>query len=60
MVKYKPVTEIKLPGSNKVKKAIYEHDGKYYIKGNKSCFPVYIDGWAYTEVHEVNGAWFKK
>lgn len=60
MKKYKSVTEIALPRNNKTKKAIYEHEGRFYIKGNTSCFPVYIDGWAYTEVHEINGHWFKK
>lgn len=52
MKKYRGVTTIILPKSNKGKCAIYEHGGKYYItdRVGKAYEPVLINGKYYTEV----------
>ena len=56
MKKYREVTVIHLRRENKVRRAIYEHQGKFYILSNSRCSvynPFYFNGREYTEVENL-------
>lgn len=63
MRKFEKTTTIYLPRGNHAKCPVYEHEGKHYIKANKSNTSSYIpfmfEGVEYSEVVNISGCWFK-
>lgn len=56
MKKHRGVTVVYLERENKIRRAIYEHEGKFYILSNSRCSvynPFWFEGKEYTEVKNL-------
>lgn len=60
LTKHLPQTIIHLPRSSKIKRSIYTDGERFYINYRLSYITHNFNGKEFSEVHKVNGVWFKK